>query len=56
MDCDNLHPSDNVVIPITIDEPLWLMLMEKGVHVVDNSFTNSDGDEWTQGDRVVGGY
>jgi len=42
---DNLHPGDNVAIPTTIDEPFWLMLMEKGVHVVDESFTNYDGNE-----------
>jgi hypothetical protein len=53
---NNLHPNDNVVIPTTTDEPFWLMLMEKGIHVVDNSFTNFDGNEWTQGDMVVRGY
>jgi hypothetical protein len=53
---DNLHPNDNVVIPITIDEPFWIMLVEKSVHVVDNSFTNFDGNEWTQDDMVVRGY
>jgi hypothetical protein len=30
--------------------------MEKGVHVVDKSFTNFDGNEWTQGDMVVKSY
>jgi hypothetical protein len=53
---DNLHPSDNIIIPITINEPFSLMLVEKGVHVVDNSFIDYDGNEWTQGDMVVGGY
>jgi hypothetical protein len=36
---NNLHPNDNVVIPTTSDEPFLLMLVEKGVHVVDKSFT-----------------
>jgi hypothetical protein len=53
---DTLHPSDNVAIPTTIDEPFWLMVVEKGVHVVDKSFTDFDGNEWTQGDMVVRGY
>ncbi len=52
---DNLHPSNDVVIPTTTDEPFWLMLVEKGVHVVDKSFIDSDGNEWTQGDMVVRG-
>jgi hypothetical protein len=32
------------------------MLMEKGVHVVDKSFIDFDGNEWTQGGMVVRGY
>jgi hypothetical protein len=42
---DNLHPSDNVVILITTNEPFWLMLVEIDVHVVDNSFTDFDGND-----------
>ncbi len=53
---DNLHPSDNVVVPTTTNEPFWLMLVEKGIHVVDNFFTDSNGYEWTQCDMVVRGY
>ncbi len=30
--------------------------MEKGVHVVDKSFIDFDGNEWTQGGMVVRGY
>jgi hypothetical protein len=53
---DNLYPCDNVAIPTIIDEPFWLMLVKSGVHVVDKSFTDSNGNEWTQGDMVVRGY
>ncbi len=42
---DNLHPSDNVVILITTNEPFWLMPVEIDVHVVDNSFTDFDGND-----------
>ncbi len=31
--------------PTITDEPFWLMLMEKNIHVVDNSFTYSYGNE-----------
>ncbi len=53
---NNLHLGDNVTIPTTIYEPFWLMLVEKGSHVVDNSFTNFDQSDWTHGDMVVRGY
>jgi len=53
---DNLHPGDNVAILTTTNEPFWLMLVEKGVHVVDKYFTYFDGNECTQGDMVVKGY
>jgi hypothetical protein len=53
---NNLHPGGNVAIPITTYELFWLMLVEKGVHVVDKSFTYSNGNEWTQGYMVVEGY
>jgi hypothetical protein len=32
------------------------MLVEKGVHVVDKSFTTFDWNEWTQRNMIVKGY
>jgi hypothetical protein len=48
---DNLCPSDNVAIPTT-NEPFWLMLIEKGPHVVAKSFKD-DANESTEGDMVI---
>ncbi len=52
---DNLCPSDNVIVP-TIDGQFWLMLVEKGLHVVAKSFKDVDANEWTKGDIVIRGY
>ncbi len=51
---DNLCPSDNVAIPTT-NEPFWLMLIEKGPHVVAKSFKD-DANESTEGDMVIWNY
>ncbi len=53
---ENLCPSNNMVIPTTIDEPFWLMLIDKGAHVVVTSFKNVDGNKWTKGDIIVWGF
>jgi len=53
---ENLCPSDNVVVPITTDEPLWLMLVDKGAHAVVTSFKDVDGNEWIEGDIIVQGF
>jgi hypothetical protein len=47
---NNLHPSNNVVVPTLIDEPFWLMLVNKGVHTVLESFEDGDKNEWTTRD------
>lgn len=31
---DNLYPGDNIAIPTEIDDPFWLMLVDKGPYVV----------------------
>jgi hypothetical protein len=41
----NLCPNDNIVVPITKDEPFWLMFIDKVAHV--------DGNEWIEGDIVI---
>jgi hypothetical protein len=30
----NLYPSDNIVVPTNIDEPFWLMSVDKGPHSI----------------------
>ncbi len=52
---DNLCPGDNVAIP-TIDEPFWIMLVERGLHVVAKSFKDVDANEWTKSNMVIRGY
>jgi hypothetical protein len=42
-----------MAIPTTTDEPFWLMLVDKGAHVVVTSFKNVDGNKWTKGDIIV---
>jgi hypothetical protein len=37
---DKLCPSDNITIPIDVDEPFWLMLVDKGPYIVQESFIN----------------
>jgi hypothetical protein len=51
----NLCPCDNIVVPTNIDEPFWLMLVDKGPHSILESFKDNDQNEWTIGD-VVQGY
>jgi hypothetical protein len=53
---ENLCPSDNVIVPITTNESFWLMLVDKGAHVVVISFKNVDGNEWIEMDIVVRGF
>ncbi len=38
------------------NEPFWLMLVDKGVHIVSKSFEDVDMNEWTTRDFVVKGY
>jgi len=44
----NLCPSDNIIVPIATIEPFWLMLIDKGAHVVVISFKDVDGNEWIE--------
>jgi hypothetical protein len=53
---NNLHPSDNIGVPTLTHEPFWLILVDKGVHTIFESFENTDMNEWTIGDVVVRGY
>jgi hypothetical protein len=46
---ENLCPSDNVIVPTAINKPFWLMLINKGAHVVVTSFKDVDGNEWIEG-------
>jgi hypothetical protein len=39
---DNLCPSDNIALPIDVDEPFWLMLVDKGPYIVQESFIDDD--------------
>jgi hypothetical protein len=53
---ENLCLSDNVVVLTSIDEPFWLLLVDKGPHTVITSFNDEDGNVWTKGDVVVHGF
>jgi hypothetical protein len=53
---ENLCPSDNVAIPTATNEPFWIILVDKGAHVVVTSFKNVDGNEWTNEDIVLRGF
>jgi hypothetical protein len=46
---ENLCQSDNIIVPTTTNEPFWLMLINKGAHVVVTSFKDVDGNEWIEG-------
>jgi hypothetical protein len=51
-----LCPGHNVEVPTPIDEPFWLMLVDKGVHTELESFEDGDKNEWTIGNVVVRSY
>jgi len=53
---DNLCPSDNIAIPIDVDEPFWLMLLDKGPYIVQESFIDDDENALIVGDVIVWGY
>lgn len=38
------------------DESFWIMLVDKGVHEVENSFTDPSGSEYVPGDQVIRGF
>jgi len=42
-----------VVVPTRKNDPFWLMLVDKGAHVVVTSFKDVDGNEWIEGNIVV---
>ncbi len=44
---NNLHLSDNVLVPTPTNKPFWLMLVDKGVHTILESFEDGDKNEWT---------
>jgi len=57
---ENLCPCDNVVVPTSIDEPFWFLLVNKGSYTIDTSFNDEDdndedGNVWTK-DVVVHGF
>jgi len=45
---ENLCPCDNVTIPTLTDEPFWLLLVNKGPHIVVTSFNDENGNVWTK--------
>jgi hypothetical protein len=53
---ENLCLSDNVAILISIDEPFWLLRVDKGPHTVITSLNDEDGNVWTKGNVVVHGF
>jgi hypothetical protein len=52
----NIFPCDNVDVPTSVDEPFWVVLVDKGLHVVVASFKYANGNEWMQGNLVVYGF
>ncbi len=40
----NLCPCDNVALPTRTNEPFWLMLVDKGAHIMVTSFKDVDGN------------
>jgi hypothetical protein len=52
---ENLCLGDNVAVPNSTNEPLWLLLVDKGPHLVVISFMDEDGNAWIEGDVVVCG-
>jgi hypothetical protein len=53
---DNLHPSDNIGMPTLTNKSFWLIMVDKGVHTIFESFEDVNMNEWTIGDVVVKGY
>jgi hypothetical protein len=53
---ENLCLSDIVIVLTSIDRPFWLLLVNKGPHIVITSFNDEDGNVWTKGDVVVHGF
>jgi hypothetical protein len=53
---DGLGVGDNVVVRALLEEePFWLMLVVKGVYVVEEAFTDPDGNNYVPGDVVFFG-
>lgn len=52
----NLFPNDNVIVHSLVDESFWLMLVDKGLHVVAISFKDVNGNEWMERDVVFCGF
>jgi hypothetical protein len=50
---DNLYPGDNIVIPTDVDGPFWLMLVDKGPYIVQESFIDDNENAWIVGDVIV---
>lgn len=55
---DAIKVGENVAVRVdpTSDESFWLMLIDKGVHVVDVAFTDDAGQEYLPGEMVMRGY
>jgi hypothetical protein len=53
---ENLCLSDIVIVLTSIDWPFWLLLVNKGPHIVITSFNDEDGNVWTKGDVVFHGF
>jgi hypothetical protein len=53
---DGLGVGDNVAVQASLEEePFWLMLVVKGVHAVEEAFTDPDGNNYVLGDVVFSG-
>jgi hypothetical protein len=48
--------ADNVVVPTPTNEPFWLMLVDKGAHIVLESFEDGHKNEWNVRNVMVKGY
>ncbi len=42
--------------PIPTEKPFWLMLVDKGAHILQKSFEDAHQNEWTTQGVVVKGY
>ena len=56
MIADALSVGDNVAVQAPLeDEPYWLMLVVKPAHIVQEAFSDPEGNSYGPGDVVFGG-
>jgi hypothetical protein len=53
---DNLHPGNNIMVSTPTNDPFWLTLVDKAVHIICESFEDANMNEWIARDVVVKGY